>query len=87
MGHQDNFEQGTENEQSFAVVLWGWLRSYTSGYDGQKGELFAIEEVGKQLNGKPGGIDDKNQSTDTSPVPVSLKTQGSYTSQRCSSLD
>lgn len=34
---------------SFAVVLWGWLRSYTSGYTGQKGELFAIEEVGKRL--------------------------------------
>ena len=74
------FEQDTDHKQSFAVVLWGWLRSYTSGYDGQKGELFAIEEVGKQLNGRLGGIDDNNHPTDTSPVPVSLKTQGSYVS-------
>ncbi|KAL9134526.1 MAG: hypothetical protein Q9175_004292 [Cornicularia normoerica] len=33
----------------FAIVLWGWLRSHTADYDGQKGELFAIEEVGKLL--------------------------------------
>lgn len=34
---------------SFAIVLWGWLRSYMPDYNGQKGELFAIEEVGKLL--------------------------------------
>lgn len=34
---------------SFAIVFWGWLRSYTSEYNGEQGELFAIEEVGKLL--------------------------------------
>ncbi|KAF6240536.1 hypothetical protein HO173_001204 [Letharia columbiana] len=34
---------------SFAIVLWGWLRSHMPDYNGQKGELFAIEEVGKLL--------------------------------------
>ncbi|CAF9912530.1 hypothetical protein IMSHALPRED_000338 [Imshaugia aleurites] len=34
---------------SFAVVLWAWLHSHMSDHNGQKGELFTIEEVGKIL--------------------------------------
>lgn len=55
------FEPCTDAEQSFAIVFWGWLRSYTSDYNGQKGELFAIEEVGKLLYGKEGGNHAKNR--------------------------
>lgn len=65
-------------EQSFAVVLWGWLRSHMPDYNGQKGELFAIEEVGKLLHGKQSRSHAKSDPTDARPVPVSLKTQGSY---------
>lgn len=50
-------------------------------YNGQKGELFAIEEVGKLLYGKQRRNHAKSNRTDASPVPVSLKTQGSYISQ------
>lgn len=50
-------------------------------YNGPKGELFAIEEVGKLLYGKQHVIQAKSDPTDASPVPVSLKTQGSYLSQ------
>lgn len=42
----------TDQGQSFAIVLWGWLRSHMPEYNGQKGELFAIEEVGKLLYSK-----------------------------------
>lgn len=49
-------ESCTDQEQSFAIVLWGWLRSHMPDYNGQKGELFAIEEVGKLLYGKQPAI-------------------------------
>lgn len=52
-----------------------------SDYDGPRGELFAIEEVGKLLRGKQHGSHSKSTPTDASKVPVSLKTQGSYDSQ------
>lgn len=68
----------TDQEQSFAIVFWGWLRSYMSDYDGQKGELFAIEDVGKLLQGKQYSRQAKSEFTDANTVPVSLKTQGSY---------
>ena len=68
----------TDWEQSFGIVFWGWLRSHMSDYDGQKGELFAIEEVGKLLHGKQYSNQAKSDFTDASTVPVSLKTQGSY---------
>lgn len=76
----------TDQEQSFAIVFWGWLRSHMSDYDGQKAELFAIEEVGKLLCGKQHGNHVKSDSTNASTVPVSLKTQGSYSSQESSSV-
>ncbi len=65
------------------MVLWGWLRSYTPDYTGQKGELFAVEEVGKLLDGKQEGdyVKSHNDPTDANPVPVSLKTHGAYISQ------
>lgn len=47
-------------------------------YNGQKGELLAIEEVGKLLYGSFRGNHAKSDPTDASAVPVSLKTQGSY---------
>ena len=81
-GSQGSFRASTDQEQSFAVVLWGWLRSYMPDYNGQKGELFAIEEVGKLLNGKQRSDHDQSNPTDVNLVPVSLKTQGSYTLQR-----
>ena len=71
----------TEQEQSFAIVLWGWLHSHMPDYNGQRGELFGIEEVGKLLYGKLRGNHAKSDPTDASAVPVSLKTQGSYISQ------
>ena len=71
----------TEQVQSFAVVLWGWLRSYLSDYNGQKGELFPIEEVGRLLHGKQCSNHAKSNAIDTNAVPVSLKTQGAYGSQ------
>ena len=52
-----------------------------SNYDGQKGELFAIEEVGKLLCGKQDGNHMKSAHTNAIKVPVSLKTQGPYDSQ------
>ena len=61
-------------------MLWGWLRSYTPDYTGQKGKLFAIEEVGELLDGKQTGNHEKSDPTNASSVPVSLKTQGSYIS-------
>ena len=75
-------ERCTDQEQSFAIVLWGWLRSHMADYNGQKGELFAIEEVGELLYGKQRGNHAKFDPTDASAVPVSLKTQGPYVSQR-----
>lgn len=80
------FELCTDSEQSFAIVFWGWLRSYMSDYDGQKGELFPIEEVGKLLCGKQHGNCLKSASSNATKVSVSLKTQGSYDSQGCSPL-
>lgn len=50
-------------------------------YNGQKGELFAIEEVGRLLSGKYCSNHAEFGPTDASLVPVSLKTQGSYISQ------
>ena len=85
-GYQGSFRVTYLPEQSFAVVLWGWLRSYTPDYNGQKGELSAIEEVGKLLNGKQSSDHDRSDPTDADPVPVSLKTQGSYILQRPSSI-
>ncbi len=55
-------------------------------YNGQKGELFSIEEVGKFLYGKQRGIQAKSNPTDASAVPVSLKTQGSNVSRRHSPI-
>lgn len=52
-----------------------------SEYNGQKGELLAIEEVGKLLRGKQCSNQAKSDFTDAGTVPVSLKTQGSYGSQ------
>lgn len=62
-------------------MLWGWLRSYTPDFNRQKGELLAIEEVGNLLRGKLGDNHTMSDLTDSSSVPVSLKTQGSYISQ------
>ena len=49
---------------------------------GQKGELLPIEEVGKLLHGKQSDnneeANEEAEPADASPVPVSLKTQGSY---------
>ena len=75
------FERDINQEQSFALVLLGWLRSYTPDYNGSKGELLAIEEVGELLHGKQGGNHEVFDCADAPPVPVSLKTQGSYISQ------
>lgn len=63
-------------------MLWGWLRSYTLDYNGQKGELLTIEEVGKLLHGKQDSKLEDFDPADASSVPVSLKTQGSYILQR-----
>lgn len=71
----------TDQEKSFAIVLWGWLRSYMPDYNGQKGELFAIEEVGKLLYGMQRGNNVNADHTDATAVPVSLKTQGLHISQ------
>ena len=57
-----------------------------SDYDGQRGELFPIEEVGKLLRGKLKGNHSKSAPTNASKVPVSLKTQGMYDSQGSSPL-
>lgn len=75
------YKRCTDQGQSFAIVLWGWLRSHTADYDGQKGELFAIEEVGKLLYGKQCSSRRKSDLADASPVPVSLRTQGWYISR------
>lgn len=75
-----------DHEQSFALVLWGWLRSYAPDYNRQKGELLTIEEVGKLLHGKQDSKLEDFDPADASPVPVSLKTQGSYISQRSSPI-
>lgn len=39
-------------DQSFAIVLWGWLQSHVDGDKMGMGKLFPIEEVGKLLYGK-----------------------------------
>ena len=75
-GQQDSFQSASDQEQSFAIVLWGWLRSFMPDYNGQKGELFAIEEVGNLLYGKQRNNHARSNPTDASSVPVSLKTQG-----------
>lgn len=75
-----------DQRQSFALVLWGWLGSYTPDYNGPKGELLTIEEVGRLLHGKQDSKLEDFDPADASPVPVSLKTQGSYTSQRSSPI-
>ena len=62
-------------------MLWGWLHSYTPDHNGQKGELLSIEEVGKLLHGKQSDDHEESDPADASPVPVSLKTQGSYISR------
>ena len=38
--------------QSFAIVLWGWLKSHVRGSDLPKGKLYSIEEVGQRLDGQ-----------------------------------
>lgn len=75
-------ERIIDHEQSFALVLCGWLHSSTPDHKGQKGELLTIEAVGKLLHGKQDRTLKDSDPADASPVPVSLKTQGPYISQR-----